>query len=244
MTRKLKEAVLAIKVEQELSKEEILERYLNTVYMGRGAYGIGAASRVYFGHTVAQADLPEAAYLAGLLRSPEAGDAVRDPEEATRRRETVLRAMVEEDYISEAEYDAANAEPWTVATLDDGTDGTILPRRENNQYGSVRLRQYQTEYYADYVLQQLKEKGYTDQQIYAGGLRGVHQPRPTGPAGGVVGGVLHPRPARRPDGGPGGRRQPGFRPGHDRRPRLRGQPGQPGRSDRWAAAAAGARVRR
>ncbi|MGH9118814.1 MAG: transglycosylase domain-containing protein [Acidimicrobiales bacterium] len=171
VTRKLKEAVLAIKVEQELSKEEILERYLNTAYMGRGAYGIGAAARVYFGHAITQVDLAEAAYLASLLRSPEAGDAVRDPEEATRRRETVLRAMVEEDYISEAEYTAANEVPWTVAALDDGTDGTILPRRENNQFGSVRLRQYGTEYYVDYVLQQLKALGYTDAQIFAGGLQ-------------------------------------------------------------------------
>ena len=79
VTRKLKEAVLAIKLEQELSKEEILERYLNTVYLGRGAYGIGAAARVYFGHAVTQVDLSEAAYLASLLRSPEAGDADARP---------------------------------------------------------------------------------------------------------------------------------------------------------------------
>jgi membrane peptidoglycan carboxypeptidase len=171
VTRKLKEAVLAIKVEQELSKEQILERYLNTVYMGRGTYGIGAASRVYFGHAVALADLPEAAYLASLLRSPEAGDAVRDPEEASRRRETVLRAMVDEDYISEDDYETANEQPWTVATLEDGSDGTILPRREDNQYGTVRMRQFGTEYYADYVLQQLKALRYTDEQIYAGGLQ-------------------------------------------------------------------------
>lgn len=171
VTRKLKEAVLAIKVEQELSKEEILERYLNTVYLGRGAYGIGAAARVYFGHSVTQVDLAEAAYLAGLLRAPEDGDAVRDPEEAGRRRETVLTAMVDEGYISDAEFEAAAAEPWTVATRADGADGTILPRRTDNRFGEVRMAEYGTEYYRDYVYGQLKGLGYTDAQIYTGGLR-------------------------------------------------------------------------
>ena len=60
LSRKIKEAVLAVKLEQELDKEEILERYLNTIYFGRGAYGVGAASRAYFGKDVREIGLPEA----------------------------------------------------------------------------------------------------------------------------------------------------------------------------------------
>src|SRR3546814_2696473 len=71
VTRKLKEAVLAVKLERDLSKQEILERYLNTVYFGRGAYGAEAASRAYFGVSIRSVNLPQAAYLAGLVRSPE-----------------------------------------------------------------------------------------------------------------------------------------------------------------------------
>ena len=73
ITRKLKEAVLAVKLERELDKNQILERYLNTIYFGRGAYGVGAAARAYFGKDVRTIGLPEAAYLAGLIRAPEAG---------------------------------------------------------------------------------------------------------------------------------------------------------------------------
>ena len=86
LTRKLKEAVLSIKLEQRMSKEQILENYLNTVYFGRGAYGIQAASRAYFNTDASKLDIGQAAYLAGLIRAPEAADASLHPEEATRRR--------------------------------------------------------------------------------------------------------------------------------------------------------------
>ena len=75
LTRKVKEAALAVKLERELPKQEILTRYLNTIYFGRGAYGVEAASRAYFGKSVGDITLPEAAYLAGLIRSPETADA-------------------------------------------------------------------------------------------------------------------------------------------------------------------------
>lgn len=162
--RKIKEAVLAIKLEQELSKEEILERYLNLVYFGRGAYGVGTAAEIYFGKPIEQLDLAESAYLAGLIRAPEAADAVRDPEEATRRRLTVLTAMLEEGYIDQAAHDAANAEPWIEGD-------TILPRQERSGLGQVRGAEYGTTYFIEYVRQQLLAYGFTDDQIYGGGLR-------------------------------------------------------------------------
>ena len=167
--RKIKEAVLAIKLEQELSKEEILERYLNLVYFGRGAYGVGTAAEVYFGKPIEQIDLAEAAYLAGLIRAPEAADATRNAEEATRRRLTVLDAMLEEGYIDQAQHDAANNEAWVPGPEEAG--GTILPRQERQGLGEVRGAEYGTTYFIEHVRQELQRYGFTDDQIYGGGLQ-------------------------------------------------------------------------
>jgi membrane peptidoglycan carboxypeptidase len=79
IVRKVKEAVLAVKLERELSKDQILERYLNTIYFGRGAYGVDAASRAYYGKDVEDIGLLEASYLAGLIRSPGGADALQHP---------------------------------------------------------------------------------------------------------------------------------------------------------------------
>ena len=114
--RKIKEAALAIKLERELSKDEILTRYLNTIYFGRGAYGVEAASRTYFGVDVSQLTLPEAAYLAGLIRSPETADAQLPPDDpefrsnratAEQRRTSVLDAMLKEKTITQHQRDDA-----------------------------------------------------------------------------------------------------------------------------------------
>ncbi|MBA2282940.1 MAG: transglycosylase domain-containing protein [Acidimicrobiia bacterium] len=170
ITRKIKEAVLAIKLEQELSKEQILERYLNLIYFGRGAYGVGTAARTYFGHDITEVDLAEAAFLAGLIRGPEAADPVRDPEEATRRRLTVLDAMLEVGSIDQAAHTAAAAEPWVVGPIIDPA-ATVLPRTERQGLGEVVGREYGTEYFIEYVRRELLRVGYTDSEIYGGGLR-------------------------------------------------------------------------
>ena len=102
--RKMKEAILAIKLERRYSKEEILDFYLNTVYFGRGAYGIEAAAGVYFAKDAKELDLHEAAYLAGLIPAPAA---YQKKEAGLERREHVLDAMEQEDYISAGERDRA-----------------------------------------------------------------------------------------------------------------------------------------
>src|SRR3954464_4214211 len=106
-SRKIKEAVLSIKLEQDFTKEEILQRYLNAVCFGRGAYGIGAAVRSYFGHDVAKTTLPEAAYLAGLIRSPEAADGAnpKQVDAALARRHSVLQNLMEMQKIDQIEFD-------------------------------------------------------------------------------------------------------------------------------------------
>src|SRR5262245_55681512 len=92
LSRKLKEAALSIKVEQQFTKQQIRERYLNAAYFGRGAYGVGAAVRTYFGHDLSKVTLPEAAYLAGLIRSPGNADGANpnQVQEAQFRRHSVL----------------------------------------------------------------------------------------------------------------------------------------------------------
>ncbi len=162
LTRKLREAVLSIKLEGELDKRDILTRYLNEIYFGRGAYGVEAASRAYFGIGVQSLQLHQAAYLAGLIRSPERADAVRDPDEASRRRKTVLRNMVASDYISQEQADAAAEVPWISNSVDDGGNTrkmTVLPRpAEKTDLGEVRYKEVGSEYWISMIRGQLRDR--------------------------------------------------------------------------------------
>ncbi|MDQ1712625.1 MAG: penicillin-binding protein [Frankiaceae bacterium] len=118
--RKVREAALAMGLERTLTKDQILERYLNTVYFGEGAYGAGAAARVYFGHAATTLSLAEAALLAGLIRSPARADPIRDAKAAKARRAQVLAAMVSTGAITAAQAAAAGAAPVPrVARRDD-----------------------------------------------------------------------------------------------------------------------------
>lgn len=105
--RKIREMKYAIQLEQELTKDEILENYLNITYFGQDAYGIEAASQRYFSKPAKELELHEAAMLAGLVQSPSAYDPVNNPEAATQRRNTVLQAMVRTGDITQEEADEA-----------------------------------------------------------------------------------------------------------------------------------------
>ena len=107
--RKIEEATLALRLEENLTKEEILERYLNTVYLGGGSYGVGAAAVHYFAKQVGDLSLPESAMLAGLIQSPSRTDPFRDPDDALTRRRVVLEKMVELGWISADDAVAADA---------------------------------------------------------------------------------------------------------------------------------------
>ncbi|WP_071516244.1 penicillin-binding protein 1A [Geitlerinema sp. PCC 9228] len=111
LERKLREAMLARKIEQNLTKEQILERYLNLVYLGSGAYGIADAAWRYFGKPVDKLDLPEMALLAGLPAAPSEYSPLVNADLAQQRRDTVLQRMQEEGFISAAQAKAAMAEP-------------------------------------------------------------------------------------------------------------------------------------
>ncbi|MEX2458618.1 MAG: transglycosylase domain-containing protein [Actinomycetota bacterium] len=124
--RKLEEARLAFRIEQAYSKDEILELYLNEVYMGRSVNGIEAASEFYFAKSSRSLTLSEAAMLAGLIAAPEAFNPVTEPEAALARRNHVLDRMMVLDMVTEAEGEAAQTEP---IVLDDSLRTTNKPGR-------------------------------------------------------------------------------------------------------------------
>lgn len=149
--RKLKEFVLATKIEKNLSKAEILELYLNRVYFGHGAYGAEMASRVYFGKSVRQLNLPESALLAGLLKAPSKYSPFRDIKKARERQKIVLWRMEEEEYISRQQRQEALDTSVYLSRARKGTE-------ESNNY------------FIEYVRKRL-EKKYGADMLYKGGLR-------------------------------------------------------------------------
>jgi penicillin-binding protein 1A len=108
--RKVQEAALAVKLEREYSKDQILEFYLNTIYWGRGAYGIQAAARTYFDVDASELSLNQSATLAGMIASPSNLDPAEAPERVDGRRQVALTGMLEQDWIDQTEHDAAVAE--------------------------------------------------------------------------------------------------------------------------------------
>ena len=120
--RKLNEIFLAIKIEKELSKSEILELYLNKIYLGQRAYGVGAAAQVYYGAGIADLNLAQHAMLAGLPKAPSRTNPVTSSEQAVARRSYVLRRMLELDYIDSASFHEANRAPVSASLHSPGID--------------------------------------------------------------------------------------------------------------------------
>jgi penicillin-binding protein 1A len=114
LTRKIKEALLSMKIERTFSKEKILELYLNEIYLGLGAYGVAAASLLYFDKSVHELTLPEAAYLAALPKGPNNYHPFRRRDDAIARRNYVIDRMVEDRYVTAQEGDAAKKDPLQV----------------------------------------------------------------------------------------------------------------------------------
>lgn len=113
--RKLNEIILALEIEKVLSKEEILALYLNKIYLGSRAYGVGAAANVYHGKPLDQLSLAEMAMIAGLPKAPSAYNPIANPERATVRRNYVLRRMWEVGFIQKADYEEAIKAPVTAS---------------------------------------------------------------------------------------------------------------------------------
>ncbi|MGI9032931.1 MAG: transglycosylase domain-containing protein [Acidimicrobiales bacterium] len=163
--RKLREALLASRIDKKLSKDEILFRYLQNVYLGGGAYGVGAAAESYFKKPVGQLTLSEAATLAGLIKSP----STDEPRSATARaealREGVLTKMRDQHRITDAQYADAVAQRLVVVA----SDGKPPPGPATVVY-PLELQSATEPYYVDYVRRYLVAR-YGDDLVYRGGLR-------------------------------------------------------------------------
>ncbi|KVW35482.1 penicillin-binding protein [Burkholderia ubonensis] len=167
-TRKIYEMLLAYKIERALTKDQILEVYMNQIYLGQRAYGFASAARVYFGKDLKDISLAEAAMLAGLPKAPSAYNPVVNPKRAKVRQEYILQRMLELNFISREQYDEAIAQPLVVK-------------------GAGREFSVHAEYVAEMVRQmmyaQYREETYTrgfnvvttidsaDQQVAYGALR-------------------------------------------------------------------------
>jgi penicillin-binding protein 1A len=156
--RKLREASLAVQLERRYDKREILERYLNTIYFGRGAYGVQAASRAYFNKDVTELEVGQAAFLAGLIRSPETADPERNREAAIARRDRSLVALREVGAISRADEVRYRSQP---------IEGTVVARAQREP-DIVAARS--TGYFVEYVRAELVRR-YGESVTYQRGLR-------------------------------------------------------------------------
>ena len=112
--RKFNEILLAIKIDRELSKEKILELYLNKIYLGNRAYGVGAAATIYYGKPLKDLNIAQLATIAGLPQAPSSQNPIANPVAAKKRRDHVLERLLEEKYITRAEYDDAVNQPIIV----------------------------------------------------------------------------------------------------------------------------------
>ncbi|MEA5421381.1 penicillin-binding protein 1A, partial [Spirulina sp. CCNP1310] len=151
VNRKLREMRIAQKIENQYTKEEILERYLNLVYLGSGAYGVADAAWVYFGKDVEDLTVAETATLAGITPAPSAYSPLENPEAAKTQRDRVLQQLYDQGFIEQGEYEGAIASELTL--------NPQKPKRFNRQ----------VPYFTDYVQDQLRDI-LSDAQIAAGGL--------------------------------------------------------------------------
>nr|WP_241830068.1 transglycosylase domain-containing protein [Parafrankia colletiae] len=152
-TRKMREIVLAIKLDRKYSKDQILEFYLNTIYFGRQSYGIEAAAKSYFNKPAAQLTAGEGAVIAGLIRSPNYLDPKENPGPAESRWKDVVATMV--------------AQGWAPASLANEKPPPVLDKDESGGYNSSD----QVGYIRDQVKDELEAAGITEDQINRGGLR-------------------------------------------------------------------------
>ena len=150
-SRKLKEAILATRMEKKLSKDEILYIYLNQIYMGAGSYGVQLAAETYFAKNVEQLNLAEMAMLAGLPKAPNNYSPIKHMDKARERQAYVLERMVKEGYITQAEADHAKSTPIVIQSM----------KKVNND---------QSAYFLEQIRQELEAK-YGEERLYKDGLR-------------------------------------------------------------------------
>lgn len=154
LTRKLKEAAYALKIETVLNKDEILTAYLNQIYFGEGRWGLQNAAQLYFGKNAEKLTLEEASLLAGMVKAPTTYSPLSNKQKSLERRNVVLSLMKEQNYITSANYEKAIGQP------------IVLKK------GSLSDLSGQYAPYVDYVVEEaIQRTGFTEEQILNGGLQ-------------------------------------------------------------------------
>lgn len=164
LERKIQEQFLALDIEKQMSKEEILEAYMNTINLGQNTLGVQSASKRYFNKDVSELTLSECAVIAGITQNPSLYNPITNPEENAKRREEVLNKMLDQGYIDQAAYDEAMAD-----------DVYARIQTVNSQIGEDSPYSYFVDALSEQVINDLQSKlGYTETQaynaLYSGGL--------------------------------------------------------------------------
>lgn len=141
-SRKLQEILLAMRIERNLSKDQILELYMNQIYLGQRAYGFGSAARIYYGKPIGQLTIAESAMLAGLPKAPASANPVVNPKRATERQQYILKRMHDLGFITQEEFDQARLEE-----LDVHKDGSKY--RTHAEYAAESVRRFMHAQYGD-----------------------------------------------------------------------------------------------
>ncbi len=153
LTRKIKELEVAARIEKTISKDQILEMYLNNVYLGAGAYGVSAASKIYFNKKLSQLSLPDLALIAGLPQAPSVYNPYNSKELAIQRRNQVLKRMLTMKYITEEEYNNAIKADVKLSSVPQIYTTNKAP------------------YFSDYVIKEMEKLGFEETDIIHGGYR-------------------------------------------------------------------------
>lgn len=153
LTRKIKELEVAARIEKTISKDQILEMYLNNVYLGSGAYGVSAASKIYFNKKLNQLTLPELALIAGLPQAPSVYNPYNSKKLAIKRRNEVLKRMLTMRYITKDEYKKAIKADVTLSSVPQIYTTNKAP------------------YFSDYVVKEMQKLGFTESDIIHGGYK-------------------------------------------------------------------------
>ena len=163
LERKIQEQYLAVAIEKQMSKDEILEAYMNTINLGESCLGVQAASKRYFGKDVSELTLSECAVIAGITQNPTEFDPVVYPDQNSKRRDKVLKNMLEQGYITQAEYDEAKADPVYERILPNASEADTTPYSYFNDDLSQQI-----------IKDLMERKAYTETQaynaLYSGGL--------------------------------------------------------------------------
>ena len=152
-TRKIKELQVASQIEKTISKDKILEMYLNNVYLGSGAYGVKGAAKIYFNKELKQLTLPEMALIAGLPQAPSVYSPYHNKELAKKRRNQVLLRMYKMKYIDKDTYTKAKEAPIVLSTM------------------PIMYATNKAPYFCDYVMKELQRLGFSEDEIVNGGLK-------------------------------------------------------------------------